>query len=264
MIPKIEREKQMKSKRMKDKPTVLIAVLLAFLTIAPVAWAQSPAVIEVAEFAAEKTTTSLPAHWEPFSFKNVKRHTDYRLVLEDGQVVVKAVADGSASGLKRKITIDPKEYPIVHWRWKVANILKKANIYQKQGDDYPARIYITFKADSASLGFFEKTKFKIARMLYGEYPPLAAINYVWASKAPVGLATANSYTDRVMMMVVESGTKNLNRWINEERDIYADYRNTFKKEPPMISGVAIMTDTDNTGEFATAYYGDIQFHKRRR
>jgi hypothetical protein len=29
----------------------------------------------------------------------------------------------------------------------------------------------------------------------------------------------------------------------------------------MISGVAIMTDTDNTGESATAYYGDITFKK---
>ena len=254
----------MKLKRIKDKSTLPIAVLLAFLAIAPVVWAQSPSVIEVAEFSAEKATTSLPAHWEPFYFKNIKRHTDYRLVEEDGQVVVKAVADGSASGLKRKITIDPKEYPIVQWRWKVANILKKANIYEKQGDDYPARIYITFKDDSANLGFFEKTKFKIARMLYGEYLPQAAINYVWASSAPVGLVMANSYTDRVMMMVVESGAKNLNGWMNEERDVYADYRNTFRKEPPMISGVAIMTDADNTGEFAAAYYGDIQFHKRRR
>jgi hypothetical protein len=29
----------------------------------------------------------------------------------------------------------------------------------------------------------------------------------------------------------------------------------------MISGVAIMTDTDNTGESAAAFYGDIVFKK---
>jgi len=33
----------------------------------------------------------------------------------------------------------------------------------------------------------------------------------------------------------------------------------FGTEPLKISGVAIMTDTDNTGESATAYYGDIVF-----
>jgi hypothetical protein len=67
-----------------------------------------------------------------------------------------------------------------------------------------------------------------------------------------------------MMMVVQSGEKNLNTWVSEERNIYADYRKAFKDEPPMISGVAIMTETDNTGESATAYYGDIMFRKEGR
>jgi len=73
----------------------------------------------------------------------------------------------------------------------------------------------------------------------------------------------NPYSDRSMMVVVESGEKNLNRWLTEKRNIYEDYRYVFKDEPPMISGVAIMTDTDNTGESATAYYGDILFFHAR-
>jgi hypothetical protein len=67
-----------------------------------------------------------------------------------------------------------------------------------------------------------------------------------------------------MVVVVESGQKNLNTWVKEQRNIYPDYRKASKDEPPMISGVAIMTDTDNTGEFATAYYGDILFRKEVR
>jgi hypothetical protein len=46
-----------------------------------------------------------------------------------------------------------------------------------------------------------------------------------------------------------------------ERNIVEDYRKAFGEEPPMISGVAIMTDTDNTGESVTAYYGDIRFRR---
>lgn len=252
----------MRLERIRHKIAILIVLLVAFFGISPFVLAESSSVIEVGGFSTEKTTNSLPAHWEPFYFKNIKGHTNYQLAEEDGQVIVKAVADASASGLIRKITIDPKEYPIIQWRWKVANILEKANIYKKKGDDYPARIYITFEYDSARLGFLDKVKYKIVKMLYGEYPPLAAINYVWASKAPVGLAVPNAYTDRAMMMVVESGAKSLNKWIKEERDIDADYRIAFKEEPPMISGVAIMTDTDNTREFGTAYYGDILFRKR--
>jgi len=55
----------------------------------------------------------------------------------------------------------------------------------------------------------------------------------------------------------------LNQWVSEERNIYGDYKKAFGQEPPMISGVAIMTDTDNTGESATAYYGDFLFSKTK-
>jgi hypothetical protein len=163
--------------------------------------------------------------------------------------------------LVREIKIDPKEYPIVQWRWKVENILKKGNVHIKEGDDYPARLYITFEYDSSKLNFLEKVKFEAVRLLYGNYPPIAAINYIWESKAPMSTFVPNPYTDRVMMIVVESGESRLNQWVNEERNLYEDFRKAFGYEPPMISGVAIMTDTDNTGERAIAYYGDILFKK---
>jgi hypothetical protein len=62
-------------------------------------------------------------------------------------------------------------------------------------------------------------------------------------------------------MELESGSAKLNQWVDEERNVYEDYKKAFREEPPMISGVAIMTDTDNTSESATAYYGDIIFKK---
>jgi hypothetical protein len=163
----------------------------------------------------------------------------------------------------RRITVDPREYPIVQWRWKVANVLEKADIHRKEGDDYPARIYIAFEYDPDKLGLSDRIKYGITRMLHGEYPPHGVINYLWASKAPVGLVVPNAYTDRSMMIVVQSGVENLNAWVEEERNLYYDYKKAFNEEPPMISGVAIMTDTDNTGESATAYYGDILFRKDR-
>ncbi len=61
------------------------------------------------------------------------------------------------------------------------------------------------------------------------------------------------------MIVVESGAGRIGSWIEEERDVYKDYLSAFGEEPPAISGIAIMTDTDNTDERAVAYYGDIEF-----
>jgi Protein of unknown function (DUF3047) len=218
-------------------------------------------IIEVGKFSAATVGEGLPDGWKPLTFKKIERHTAYALVKDNDAVVIRAIAEASASGLTREIKIDSKEYPIIQWRWKASNILKKGDVHKKEGDDYPARIYITFEYDPSKLSFFEKTKYKTIKLLYGQYPPLAAINYIWESKAPVGTMVPNPYTDRVMMFVVESAEAKLNQWVNEERNVYEDYKKAFGEEPPMISGVAIMTDTDNTGESATAYYGDILFKK---
>jgi hypothetical protein len=240
-------------------PATLLA--FAFLAISSIDSAQSESVIEVGKFSAAEPGTLLPAGWEPLTFKKIEKHTLYALVRDNGLGVVKAISEASASGWIRKIKINPKEYPIVRWRWKVSNILQKGNVYRKDGDDYLARLYITFEYDPSKLSFSERLKYKAARLLYGEYPPLAAINYIWESHAPIGTMVPNPFTDRVMMFVVEGGGEKLNQWVDEERNVYEDYKRAFGDEPPMISGVAIMTDTDNTGESATAFYGDILFKR---
>ena len=227
------------------------------------AYAQSSPVLEVGKFSVAVPGTELPAGWKPLMFKKVERQTRYDLVIDEGTVVSKAVSDAAGSGLTKEIAINSKEYPIVQWRWKVANVLKKSDVTKKAGDDYSARLYIAFAYDPSKVGLFEKVKYETARLIYGRYPPIGAINYIWATREPRGTVAPNPYTDRAMMIVVESGSGALNRWIVEERNVYTDYKQAFKEEPPMISGVAIMTDTDNTGEAATAYYGDITFKKER-
>lgn len=218
-------------------------------------------ILIIGNFSAEKSGEKLPTGWKPLLFEKIKNHTLYSLVTDNGTSVVKATSDASASGLICKTSINLKEYPIIIWRWKVGNILEKGDVHSKSGDDYPARIYITFKYDPEKLSFFEKSKYEIAHLVYGQYPPHAALNYIWESRAPKESIFPNPYTNRTMMIVIESGDKNINQWMEEKRNVYKDYLKAFGEEPPMVSGVAIMTDTDNTGEKATAFYGDIKFKK---
>jgi hypothetical protein len=215
----------------------------------------------VGTFSQAQPGQTLPPGWKPLTFEKIPTHTRYSLVKDEDQVVVKAVSHQSSSGITKEITIDPQEYPVVQWRWKVKNILKNGDVTEKSGDDYPARLYITFEYDSSRVGFFEKAKYEAAKFFYGQYPPIGAINYIWESKSPIGTIVPNPYTDRVNMIVIESGKTRLNEWITEERNVYEDYMKAFGRYPPNISGVAIMTDTDNTKESAVAYFGDIVFKK---
>jgi len=239
-------------------PIFLLTILLSIIYPFNI---EAESVIEVGKFSSAKLSDSVPDGWEPLTFKKIKNHTQYTLVTDGGIRVIKAVSERSSSGLIRKISIDPREYPIITWQWKITKIFENGDVTKKEGDDYPARIYVTFAYDPSKLGFPDKTKYKAARLLYGEYPPQGAINYIWGSKAAEGTIVPNPYTDRAMMIVVRSGEKMLNTWVQEERNLYEDYRKAFGGEPPRISGVAIMTDTDNTKESAVTFYGDIVFRK---
>ena len=241
-------------------PSIAIGLVLVLAT-SPAALAESDNQLPVGTFSEAQPGKTFPAGWKPLTFEKIPTHTQYDLVKDGDQVVVKAVSRESSSGITREITIDPKEYPIVQWRWKVENILKNGDVTEKSGDDYPARLYITFEYDSSKVGFFEKAKYETAKFIYGQYPPIGAINYIWESKSPIGTMVPNPYTDRVIMIVIESGKTRLNEWITEERNVYEDYMKAFGGNPPKISGVAIMTDTDNTKESAVAYFGDIVFKK---
>jgi hypothetical protein len=236
----------------------LVLVLASSLVV----MAKSDEQLPVGTFSQAQPGKAFPRGWEPLTFEKIPTHTQYDLVKDEDQVVVKAVSHQSSSGITREITIDPQEYPVVQWRWKVENVLKSGDVTEKSGDDYPARLYITFEYDGSKVGFLEKAKYEAAKWLYGQYPPIGAINYIWESKSPIGTLVPNPYTDRVNMIVIQSGETRLNEWITEERNVYEDYMKAFGENPPKISGVAIMTDTDNTKESAVAYFGDIVFKKR--
>ena len=241
---------------------VVTGVLLAtWLLIAPVClWAQSGAVLEVGKFSASQVGQAMPDGWKPLTFKKIPKHTSYEVVKDGERAVVKAVSEASASGLTKPVRIDPREFPIVRWRWKIDHVLNGSDVALKAGDDFPARLYVTFEYDPEKVSFGKKLKYKAGRAIFGDIP-IGALNYIWETKTPIGTIVENAYTDFAQMIVVESGPQKVGTWVVEERNIYEDYKRAFGEEPPMINGVAIMTDTDNTKERATAYYGDIVFQR---
>ncbi len=205
----------------------------------------------------------LPAGWVPLTFPSVARHTEYALVRDaDGRVVLQARAEASASGLIRRLDLPADARPRLAWRWKAERLIARGDVTRRDGDDYAVRVYVSFRYTPERLSLAQRVKYATARILHGEYPPHAALTYVWDAHAPVGTSVPNAYTDRVRMIVVESGGARLNRWLDYERDIVADYRQAFGEDPPPVSGIAVMTDADDTGEAVTAWYGDLTLSPR--
>lgn len=245
-----------------DSTSPLIAVCFLLLLFSTVVLGSEHEMV-IGNFSAQDAESGLPEGWEPLIFKNINRHTRYELVRDGNSVVLKAESIASASGLVREIRIDPENYKYLSWRWKVTKILDKADPKNKEGDDYPARIYVNFEYDPQKLSLLERIKYKTAQLIYGENLPLCAITYVWGSRTPKKSMIPSSYSDKVVMIFVESGESRLNQWVEVTRNIHEDYRKAFNSPPPPVSGFAIMTDTDDTGESAVSYYGDIVLRKSR-
>ena len=212
----------------------------------------------VTPFSTTEPGASLPAPWKLTTLPGISRHTRYTLVRDGNAVVLRADAETSMAGVAHLLKLDARAYPVIEWRWKILNLLTKSDISTKQGDDYAARVYVLFDYDIRKLPFSVRTRIRMAR-LFGSDVPLATLCYVWDGKTPAGTSVWSPYTDRVRMIVAESGAANLGKWVTIRRDVAADFRAAFGEDPPAISGVVLATDTDNTGESATAFYGDIRF-----
>jgi hypothetical protein len=224
------------------------------------ALAQAP--VEVAAFSRETTAGSLPRDWRTFSPAPKAAPTVYTLVRDADRMVLRADAHRSMSSLIRVLRVDLAQTPILQWQWRISRVVAAADIDTKAGDDYAARLYVLFDYDATRLPLVTRLKIKLAKLFYGVDVPAAALNYVWDNRHPIGTLRPNAYTERVRMLVVESGNAHADKWRTETRDVAADFRAAFGEEPPAVVSLAIASDTDNTGEDVTAWYGDMRFLPR--
>jgi hypothetical protein len=186
--------------------------------------------------------------WKPFYFPKIHKHTVYSIEQDGEHHILKAESNASASAIVYKDSFNVNDYPRIKWRWKVNNVYVKGDARLKSGDDYPLRIYVMFEYDPDKAGMLEKMKYGIAKTMYGEYPPQSSLSYVWASKEEQESFIVSPYTDRAMMVLLQMGAKNVGTWQDQEVNIVDDYQKAFGSKPPIRARIAIMNDSDNTGE----------------
>ncbi len=175
--------------------------------------------------------------WENKSFEG---KTEYTIESDGQHSYLQAESMQSASALYKKIKVNIHETPYLNWTWRVNQTLPKQNEQTKTGDDYAARIYIVFKTGITPLS-------------------AKALNYIWSSNDSKHPPWPNAYTDKAIMIPLRCSQDMEDTWHVEKVNIKEDLLKHFDKLPNYIDGVAIMTDTDNSGNTASASYGDIYF-----
>ena len=213
----------------KDYVCFLLLILCLICLVTP---ATANNIVPIAQFSRQSLD-----HWKKQIFKS---QTHYEFTTLHNIFVLKAISHDSASGFVKKVHVDLVKTPFLNWHWQVDHSLHHLAENTKSGDDYAARIYIAINGGI----FFWRT---------------LALSYVWSSDKPKGAIWDNAFSSHVKMLAIESGNSQAGKWDFEKRNVRVDLQKSFGRDFRYIDAVAIMTDTDSSGQSTTAYYGDIYF-----
>jgi len=231
------------------------AAALAVVAIEPVA---------IPAFSTAQPGPGLPAGWRLVTIPN-RRPAQLSLVRDGGRTVLRAHSDHAFGSATHELSVDPARASLLSWRWKIDHVVDKAVLETKDGEDFAARVYVSFDYPVAELPFATRAKLRIARAFFGEVPA-AAICYVWDNRHAPGTAVWSPHYDYVRVVVLQSGNARAGQWVEEKRDVEADFREAFgarwKKPVPRIAAITAGNDTDQTGESVTAWFGDFHLAAR--
>ncbi len=218
-------------------------------------WTQVPVQSAIA-IAPNKGISTVRTTWQHRQFPG-KAPNQFTYVRQEGRHTMMATAQSSASMLRQTVRIEPSELGRVNFSWKVPELIAQADMALREADDSPVRIVLAFEGDRAKFSAKNSMLSELSHALTGEPMPYATLMYVWCNTRAPGSVIVNPRTDRIRKLVVESGGKRLNQWLDYERDIRADYEKAFGEAPGALVGVGIMTDSDNTHSATRAWYGPL-------
>lgn len=214
-------------------------VCLLALVVAACAGTERPAPAPAGD---DRTITLFDAELvleEGWQHLPLRGKTEYRMSPLDGDIAIRAVGRESASGLIRRVEVDPRECQTLEWRWRVDRLQETADLRQKKREDVAASIFLLF----GDPGFMSNPD------------PVPTLRYVWTNgRHSKGEVIDNPYLPgTVRSIVVRTGESD--RWFTEHRNVEEDFARAFGKAPAaMIHAIALFTDNDQTKEPAIAYY----------
>jgi hypothetical protein len=241
-----------------------IGAMLAAPIAALALWLAAPAAhadeLTVTPFSSARGAQA-PQPWRFTSLPN-KTPTRFEVVQEGAQKVLKVEADQSYGNLVHATRVPLNASTTLAWRWRVDTFVEDANLRTRAGDDGAAKLCVFFDFPAERLSFGERTRLALARRTTGEEVPSEALCYVWDKKEAKGTALVNAFTQRMRMVVLESGpAADRSAFVSERRSLLADYKRAFGDEAgdalPDVVAVAVSADADNTQGHGLAYFTDI-------
>ena len=188
--------------------------------------------INVFEFTKEEIKT--------LKVRKIKGKTTYTLGFNENGNYIRAEAEGKASGLGKELKINLLKTPFINITWKVEKDLPGIIENSKKGHDYAARVFVVKKTGATALSN-------------------RAINYVFSSNNSVGNNWPSPYTKKSIDYVLSTTKEHHDQWVTVKANVREHFKKLHDLDVSELTGVAIMTDTDNSKLKAVSYYQNIYF-----
>jgi hypothetical protein len=208
--------------------------LLALLTLPAPAGAED--CVTVDNFAKGKIG-EFPPDWKPR--KDSGREV-YSIQEGDGLRFLHALARGLGIQAARQYEWDPKTSPVLAWSWRPVEFPKGSDERQSKTNDSAVAVYAVFPHSPVSV---------------------KSLKYVWSAVVPVG-TRLSSNAGLTQVLVIRSGTEKKGSWTEERVNVFEDYKKFFDEaETPKTSGIAVLTDSDDTKSIAQGDYANFRVCK---
>jgi hypothetical protein len=240
-------------------PKTRIFILFIFiipLFLGPSSFGGGANRIAIGKFVEGKEADGSPKGWKIVTHFNTTP-TSYQVVKYRGKYVLKTEGIGTCSSLFREVKAELKDYPVISWRWKISNVIRQAIETRKDRNDSAARVIIIFKTRPEEITLWYGLEYLVRRALRKNEPVGPRIEYIWGNRIEKGRILDNPSVKYSRVIVLETGEGKANRWIWEKRNLVEDYKAAFGTDPEGILALGIQTDTDQSNEGVTAYYGEI-------
>ncbi len=180
--------------------------------------------------------------------RHMRPNERFYVVREGSNKFVRAYSKGEAVHLSMAndqdgFNWDLRTHPYLAWEWRAIELPRGAREDKSKLNDAGLGLYV----------FFDMKGLLIKKP--------QAIKYTYSSTLPVGTILKQ---DKLRVIVVASGERDLGRWMTVERDVADDYRRAFNEEPPERPiSIRLWTDSDNTNLVGEGDFDNIMLLEKR-
>ena len=219
-----------------------ILTILFFISFATAPKMSAQDFFPITDFSKEELAKGEPVGWKTHKgiCREIKNRIMPKIMEMEGKKMLYVNARDNGSILFKPVGLNPKEYPLLSWKWKISNILPESREKEVGGDDYPAAVCVVYGKTFLSIPYWYRI-----------------LIYVYGNNLAVGERFENPCEVRARMITVQSGGKDAGKWLSYKVNHYQDYIKVFGEEPPRIIYVGIQTNADRTHGKVEAWYSDI-------